>query len=300
MRGDSRRSFAVSAHAALTEPAVVLLGAVISNANNDESRPYANAPTSPDGSSEHQRELAASCGLRLRQGRKRDSEQAHSFSRWQDRFKQAKAQTLKVSETVDCVVDGLASGNLLKVSELHLQGDSPPLDAGRLAMPPDLGDDRLKRFAHRHERMQVLRKGVLRPNRLANAVGAHQPFINAARDPIIVGAGLAEVPLKEGQGLRPQIEAVLDPESVHFGCRRRSNTMEFFDWQILDKGRPHFRGDDVEAIGLAMIGGELGQEFVVADPSRRREFVSRLIFALMSSATCVADAIPFRFSVTSR
>jgi transposase len=28
---------------------VVLLGAVISNANNDESRPYANAPTSPDG-----------------------------------------------------------------------------------------------------------------------------------------------------------------------------------------------------------------------------------------------------------
>jgi hypothetical protein len=36
--------------------------------------------------SEHQRELA-SRRLRLRQGRKRDPEQAHPFSRWQQRFK---------------------------------------------------------------------------------------------------------------------------------------------------------------------------------------------------------------------
>jgi hypothetical protein len=35
--------------------------------------------------SEHQRELA-SRRLRLRQGRKRDPEQAHPFSRWQERF----------------------------------------------------------------------------------------------------------------------------------------------------------------------------------------------------------------------
>jgi hypothetical protein len=39
-------------------------------------------------------------------------------------------------------------------------------------MPPDLGDDGLQRFAHRVERVQVLWKGVLRPNRLADAVGA--------------------------------------------------------------------------------------------------------------------------------
>jgi len=32
-------------HPLYTPGAVVLLGAVISNANNDESRPYANAPT---------------------------------------------------------------------------------------------------------------------------------------------------------------------------------------------------------------------------------------------------------------
>ena len=46
-------------------------------------------------------------------------------------------QTLEVRETVDGVVDGLASCDPLKVGELHLQGDSPPSDGGRLAMPPD-------------------------------------------------------------------------------------------------------------------------------------------------------------------
>ena len=124
--------------------------------------------------------------------------------------------------------------------------------------------------------MQVLRKGVLRPNRLADAVGADGPFINAARDPVIVRSGLTEVLLKEGQGLRPQIEPRCDPEPVHFRCRRRPNAMEFVNRQILDKGRPHLRGDDKEAVGLAVIGGKLRQEFVVADPSRGRQIRSRV------------------------
>ena len=127
-----------------------------------------------------------------------------------------------------------------------------------------------------------------------------RPFINAARDPVIVGTGFTEVLLKEGQGLRPQIEARFDPEPIHFCCRRRSDAMEFFDRQILDKGRPHFRGDDKEAIGLALIGGKLRQEFVVADSSRGRQIRFASDLALMSSAICVAEAMPFKFSVTSR
>ena len=107
------------------------------------------------------------------------------LSRWQELFEQAKAQSLKVRETINGVVDGLASGDLPKVGELHLQRQSPSSDAGRLAMPPDLGDDGLQRFAHRRERVQVLREGVFRPNRFADAVGANRPFIDAARDPVI-------------------------------------------------------------------------------------------------------------------
>ena len=249
--------------------------------------------------SEHQRELA-SRRLRLRQGRQRDTEQAHPFSRWQERFEQAEGQMLKVRETVDRVVDGLASGDLLKVGELHLQCHSPPSDAGRLAVPPDFSDDWLQRFTHRREFVQVLREGVLRPNRLADAAGMDRPFIDAARDPVIGATGLTEVLLKEGQGLRPQIEPRLDPEPMHFRSCCRSNAMEFGNRQILDECRSHFRGDDKEAIRLTVIGGKLRQEFVVADPGRGRQIVSCLIFARMSSAICVADAMPFRFKVTSR
>src|ERR1700737_2230422 len=43
---DFRCSFAVLAHAALSESAVALPVAVISNANNNESQPGANAPRS--------------------------------------------------------------------------------------------------------------------------------------------------------------------------------------------------------------------------------------------------------------
>jgi hypothetical protein len=77
--------------------------------------------------------------------------------------------------------------------------------------------------------------------------------------------------LKEGQGLRSQIETSCDPEPVHFRRRRRSDAMEFFDRQILDEGRPHLRSDDKEAVGLAVIGGKLRQEFVVTDASRGRQ-----------------------------
>jgi hypothetical protein len=35
------------------------------------------------------------------------------------------------------------------------------------------------------ERVQVLREGILCPNRLADAVGADRPFIDAPRDPVI-------------------------------------------------------------------------------------------------------------------
>jgi hypothetical protein len=76
--------------------------------------------------------------------------------------------------------------------------------------------------------------------------------------------------------------------------------MELGNRQILDKDWPHFRGDDKKAVGFTVIGGKLRQEFVVADPAEAVSFVSRLIFALMSSAISVADAMPFKFLMTSR
>lgn len=116
---------------------------------------------------------------------------------------------------------------------------------------------RVCRIAHRFVCVQVPRKGVLGPDRLADAGGADRPVINAARDPVIVGARLTEVLLKEGQRVCPQIEARLDPEPIHFYSRRRSNAMELSNQQCLDKGRFHFRRDDKQAVGLVVNGGKL-------------------------------------------
>ena len=71
--------------------------------------------------------------------------------------------------------------------------------------------------------------------------------------------------LKEGKRLLSEIEPGFDPEPIHLRCRRRPNAVEFFDRQILDKGGPHLWGDDEETIGLAMIRGEFGEEFVVGN-----------------------------------
>ena len=48
--------------------------------------------------------------------------------------------------------------------------------------------------------------------------------------------------------------------------------MKLPDRQGLYKYRPHFRSDNEEPVRLAVIGGELGEEFVVGDAGRSREF----------------------------
>jgi hypothetical protein len=72
--------------------------------------------------------------------------------------------------------------------------------------------------------------------------------------------------------------------------------MEFGNRQSLNKGRPHFRSDDKEAIGLAVIGGKLRQDFVVAYPGRGRQ----IRFASDLRPDVLGDTMPFKFSVTSR
>jgi Integrase core domain len=71
--------------------------------------------------------------------------------------------------------------------------------------------------------------------------------------------------LKEGKRLLSEVEPDFDPEPIQLRCRCRPNAAELLDRQSFDEGRPHIRCNDEEAIGLTMIRGELGEEFVVGD-----------------------------------
>jgi hypothetical protein len=74
--------------------------------------------------------------------------------------------------------------------------------------------------------------------------------------------------LKEGKRQPSEVEPGFDPNPMHLRCRRRSNAVELLDRQSFDEGKPHLRCNDEEAIWLAMIRGELGEEFVVGDTRR--------------------------------
>jgi hypothetical protein len=68
-------------------------------------------------------------------------------------------------------------------------------------MSPDLLDDWLERVVRVFEGEDIGQEGVFRTDRLANPVGSNRPFVDTARNPVIVWSGLPEVLLKEGKRL---------------------------------------------------------------------------------------------------
>jgi hypothetical protein len=81
-------------------------------------------------------------------------------------------------------------------------------DTGALAVAPHLGDDLSKRIARRVVGEEIGGKRILGADGLSYPIGADRPLIDAARSPVIVGAGFPELLLQEGQGLRPEVEPV--------------------------------------------------------------------------------------------
>jgi len=59
--------------------------------------------------------------------------------------------------------------------------------------------------------------------------------------------------LEKIQGLLPEIEPGSDPKLLHFSGRRGSDAVKCPYRQCLDKGRPHFGGDDEESIRFIVV-----------------------------------------------
>ena len=88
---------------------------------------------------------------------------------------------------------------------------------------------------------EVAEERILGADRLADAVGADLPIVDASRDPVVVRAGLAEVGLHEFKRLIAHVEAGVKAERVHLRGGRRSDAVEFADRQGFDERRPHLR-----------------------------------------------------------
>ena len=109
------------------------------------------------------------------------------------------------------------------------------------------------------------------PEDLRSRLGLTGALVLAAGDGVVPGPGLAELALQVLQRPGLQVGAGLDPEGVHPARRRRTDAVELGHRQGLDERLALLGRDRELAVGLALAGGELGQELVVGDPGRGGE-----------------------------
>ena len=126
-------------------------------------------------------------------------------------------------------------------------------------MPPDLVDERLQLRSHLFQRGEVGREGILRTDRLTDAIGPNRSLINATGDSVVVSPGLSEMRLQEFEGLIPNILTGSNAKPVELRRSRRTYTVEFADRQCLHKRRSHPRRDHILAIRLALIGASFAR-----------------------------------------
>jgi len=84
---------------------------------------------------------------------------------------------------------GPATRDLLEIGIFHFQCHRAPAKLCSLASAPDLFDHRLEHLACGLECEDIGGKGAFRTKRLADPVGSDRPFVDAARDPVIIWPG---------------------------------------------------------------------------------------------------------------
>src|SRR5262249_52828244 len=150
--------------------------------------------------------------------------------------------------------DGLATGNLLEAGVPGLERHRAPPDGGLLAVGPHLTDQWFEGRTGLVEGEEIDAECRLGADGLTDAIGADRSFVDAPRAGVVVGARLSELLLEEWQCLGPEVAALADPEPLHLRARHGSDPVEPADGEALDKSRAHPRGDDEQAVGLALVG----------------------------------------------
>ena len=144
--------------------------------------------------------IAFSILCKRRQG---DAEQANASRDRKERFEQCAADLFELASSLDLRLTGAASRDHPEIGELYLECDRASASSRSLAVRPHLVDDLAKRLSRGLVREEIGGKRVLGAERFAYPIGPDGTLVDAARRPVIVGAGLPEMLLQEGLRLRP-------------------------------------------------------------------------------------------------
>ena len=149
------------------------------------------------------------------------TEKADAFCDREQGLEQGVAKLLDFGSRRKERLTGPASRDLLEIGIFHFQGHRAPANLCSLASAPDLFDDRLEPLACGLECEDIGGKGVFRTKRLADPVGLDRPFVDAARDPVIIWPRLPEALLNPPQ--RPVCAFTrLSPPRSSMSSRARS------------------------------------------------------------------------------
>ncbi len=84
-------------------------------------------------------------------------------------------------------------------------------------------------------------------------------------------AHLAKLASEHSERALTEVFASVDAESAEFASRDFADTPELLDVERFDEIEGFVGVDDAETIGLAIVGGDFSEEFVVRDTSRGNE-----------------------------
>src|SRR5207253_4140889 len=118
---------------------------------------------------------------------------------------------------------------------------------------------------------QVLVERPLGADRFVGPVGPDFALVDAATNAPIPFGRTAEMGLQRGDAPVAKIGAGGDAEAFHLARGDRADAMETGDRQRRDEVRALLGRDDAQAIRLAVIRGELGDELAVTDAGRGGE-----------------------------
>ena len=188
-----------------------------------------------------QRQFIGGTDRHLIKVRHRDAKQPDALGGRQQRAHEFNACLPQEIVSCDHHREAAASGDLVKIGELHLHGHSSSEGFRLLAPGPYIGSHGLDARFDFLRRRQVAFEGGFGARGFSRAVGNDRPIVLTVRDTEIPGGRFAEMLLQKGQRLASQIRSGSNAESLHLCRGDWPDAMKLGNRQRRDEVRPHFR-----------------------------------------------------------
>ena len=153
----------------------------------------------------------------------------------------------------------------LEIGVFHLQRDGPPFRLCTLDPLPHDVRNIIHRLAQGRSAGNVVAECPFPAHGFADPVCADRAQIDPPRGAVEIIGETAEIGAHEFNVLRRKVRARFDAQPGHLLGAFRTNPVKPADRQSRHELRALTRLDDADSIGLILVAGQLGDEFVVAD-----------------------------------